>query len=354
MVERADGKAFAANAWVDPARCVGCAVCVGSCDSEAMNLPWFPVRDVEGRVLEAIRAEADVSPVALVAADIDGGMDYFRQDYWEKLLPGYRVVAVPTASWVRPRFVEKLIKAGVGGVLIIRDSRNESPARDGNQWVEHRLAGQRKPYYRPRQAGEKAEAWRVVDYDFAHDDALAQVAVCFRTGDPDKGEAVTGRGGLAGFAMAGLLFGLLMAAVVAPSHLRVSNPANPEPEFVFSFKVFGEVEQARDYSPEDDANRPIHMRGRVTEKPRRHLVVVRITIDGRQEERSYAAKGIGHDGPSLGEWRRLLPEGDSQVLVEIDRGGDSEPLRWEEEVTLRLRHITVLTFDPDKGFVLEE
>lgn len=357
MVERQDNKPFAANAWVDPSRCVGCAVCVGSCDSEAMNLPWFPVRDVEGEILakvEQIKKTGESALVALVAADIDGGMSYFRRKHWEKLLEGYLVEAVPTASWIRPRFIEKLLRYGAEGVFILRDPRLESAARDGNLWVEHRLQELRKPFYRPRLAGDHASSWQVVNYDFANETSIARKASLFRNGSEPVEVKPKRRLTPMSIGAALLLWTTLMALVVVPSQLQVDNPANPEPEFVLSFKAFGDVEEARTYSEDEDMNRPVHMRGRLTEKLRRHPVKVTVEINEKRQQREFTPKGISHDGPSLGEWRWYLPAGENSITVEIHLGGNSEILRWSGSLLMQERQIAVLTYEPDKGFILEE
>ncbi len=126
MVPRTDGKRFETQAWVDPSKCVGCAVCVGSCDSEAMHLPWFDAIAVEPGIHDAAVAlltTGKPARVALVATDTVGGMTFFDHAVWQARLPDYLVHTVPTASWVRPKFVERLLAAGVSRVLIVRVAR---------------------------------------------------------------------------------------------------------------------------------------------------------------------------------------------------------------------------------------
>ena len=94
-----------------------------------------------------------------------GGMDFFALAAWREHLPGYQVHPVPTASWVRPKFVERLLSAGVARVLIVRDARAEAAARDGNRWIADRLSGVRAPAFRPARAGNPTDGWRVVDFD---------------------------------------------------------------------------------------------------------------------------------------------------------------------------------------------
>ncbi|MBE2216147.1 MAG: cytochrome b N-terminal domain-containing protein [Opitutaceae bacterium] len=354
MTTRSDGKRFETRALVDPARCVGCAVCVGSCDSEAMNLPWFDTQREEARIEREALAGGEVW-VALVGGDIDGGRERFASGQWTTLLAGYSVHFVPTASWVRPKFVERLLARGVRGVVVVRDVRTESAARDGNRWIGERLAGTRKPAFRPARAGDNAAAWRVLAFDAARPAELTRAAEAFRTGR-DLPMAPTPRATPAPWrlALAGVALAAgLGAAVVAPSHLRVVNPSSPAPEFVFSFKALGEMQAAGELDPEQEAKKPLHMRGRSTEKPHRAPVVVRLTIDGVSEERTFRAKGISEDGPVIAQWRVPIATGSRVVSIEMQTGA-AEPQRWEGAFVATERRLCVVTYDPGEGFRLED
>ena len=375
MVARTDGKRFDAQAQVDPARCVGCGVCAGSCDSEGIALTWFDTRIQEGRMeraIEAAQAVGNSKWVALVGGEIRGPLP---------VLPGYTIHRVPTASWVRPKFVERLITRGVRGVLVVRDARGEAAARDGGRWVEARLAGERKPVLRPeRIAGGR---WCVVDFDPSRPASLSGVAERFCRGPVRRGEPPRRTAILAAIALAGVL----TVAAVAPSHLRVVNPAVATPELVLSIKAFGErvarpeaavsgLGSDRDGGPPfnqmgaaaaglvfdpaggtpaapGDAGKPVHMRGVVIEKPRRADVIVRLTIDGVREERAFPAKGFSRDGPAIGEWRRAWEAGEHQVVIEIAPGGTAPVARWQGTLRAVERRLNVVMYDPNAGFTVE-
>ncbi len=351
MIPRTDGKRFSHQAWVDPSRCVGCAVCVGSCDSEAMHLPWYDAMAVEPAIqASATSALSTGEPVrvALVAADALGGMDFFALATWRKRLPGYQVHAVPTASWVRPKFVERLLSAGVARVLIVRDARAEAAARDGNLWIADRLAGVRAPAFRPARAGNPTDGWRVVDFDPSDPGRVAVEAADLAKVETPPHRTWTVRRIVA---LAAVL-AVLMAAAVGPSHLRVTNPEPVEPELIFSFKAFGESETTSAVA-RDESNVPVHMRGAPAGKPVRSPVRVRLTIGARVEERSFSAKGISHDGPAIDVWRQALPEGRVTVTIDLFTGEATAPRRWTTDLEARPRHLYVVTYDPNEGFRLE-
>ncbi|MFN0126265.1 MAG: cytochrome b N-terminal domain-containing protein [Verrucomicrobiales bacterium] len=347
MIARSDGKAFDSRAWVDPDRCTGCGVCVGSCDSEAMSLTWFDTQGEETRIQSAVEQQR-AEWVALVAGDIDGGLAHFQAKRWEARLPGFAVEFVPTASWVRPKFVERLLHGGVRGVLIVRDAPAEAAARDGNRWIAHRLAGDRKPAFRANRAGEGR--WLVVNYCPGEESRLRTSALAFQ----NRGAALPhpARPLARHLALVGVLL-LVMAATVAPSHLQVRNPAPAHPEFVFAFKVFGDMQATATLDPAEEAKKPVHMRGRVTEKPHRQPLVVRLTIDGIPVERTFQPKGISGDGPAIDVWRRPIAPGRRSIAVEIVRGDASESLQWTGFIDALPRRLHVLTYDPADGFRIE-
>lgn len=355
MVARTDGKRFAAQASVDPARCVGCGVCAGSCDSEGIALSWFDTRREEARIeneIAAARSSGGPGWVAFVAGDIDGAVALFAAARWRDRLPGYQVHFVPTASWVRPKFVEQLLKNGAAGILVVRDARAEAAARDGNRWVLARLAGERNPVYRSERAGG-SRSWLVMDFDPARPRELQRRADAFRTGKKVGLESPRRRHPFS-VALAASVLGLVIGAVITgPSRLSVRNPAPREPEFVFSFKALGALTESAVSDASADAARPIHMRGRATAKPRRSDVTVRLTIDGVTQERAYRAKGVSRDGPALDEWRETLSPATHTVAVEILASPTSAPSRWSGTIAAQLHRVHVVTYDPETGFRVE-
>lgn len=148
-----------------------------------------------------------------------------------------------------------------------------------------------------------------------------------------------------------------MAAVLAPSHLRVHNPEPPAPELVFAFKALGEMQSTAALDPAEEAKKPIHMRGRVTEKPHRQPVIVRVTVDGTVDgtarEHSYRAKGLTSDGPAIDELRQSLTPGPHNITIEILRGPGTDPLRWSGRIDAKDRRLHVITYQPTDGFRLE-
>jgi hypothetical protein len=146
-----------------------------------------------------------------------------------------------------------------------------------------------------------------------------------------------------------VLAAALAAGVVMTSQLRVINPAPAAPEFVFSFKALGDWVET-EIDPAAEAAKPVHMRGRSTEKPKRAEITVHLTIDGRTETRTFRAKGISHDGPAIDDWRVALADGETIVRVELQTGPTSAPVVWTDAIPAEPRRLYALTFDPTQGF----
>lgn len=355
MVARTDGKPFPSQAFVDPARCVGCGVCAGSCDSAGISLTWFDTRVQEARLEKGIASTLSAggsSWVALVGSDIDAGSANPEPARWHRLLGGYQVCFVPTASWVRPGFVEDLLSAGIKGVLVVRDGSLESWARDGHRWVAERLQATRSPEFRPQRAG--GGAWCVVDFDRARPHELSRAAADFlRAGASEGGARRRVRPRLVAAGACAAVIAVICAATLAPSHLQVTNPAPADPELVLSFTALGEMLEPGAVDAEADAAKPVHMRGRSTEKPRRADVRVRVVVDGEVAERTFSPKGISRDGPAIGEWRHILLPGDRHVEIAIMAGPNADELRWSGMLRAEPRRLNVIRFDPVAGFVVE-
>ncbi|MEQ9823672.1 MAG: cytochrome b N-terminal domain-containing protein [Puniceicoccaceae bacterium] len=343
MVERGPSRlSFPTVAWVDPERCVGCAVCVGSCHSAALNLEHLDTLTHEKLLFEQLRNDSS-EQLALVASDAlrsdDRKLDQLRQS----ALKGFTVFAVPTASWIRSNVLERLIKRGMRHVLIVRDGSSESAARAGNRWIAERSAGKRNPPLR-----ESARpAIHLFDFTPGRERKLAQFVNALQV---ERHHSASHRQQFQWVAAAAVV-GVVTSLVIALSHLQVQNPADPSPEFALSIKAYGSMQEEEMTNPEDEATKPIHMRGHSTQKPHRSPITIRLTLNGQSYEHSIAARGISRDGPALATLRHRIVPGNTKVKVVLDLG--EQTVEWTGSYEARERHIQVLTYHPQDGFVME-
>jgi quinol-cytochrome oxidoreductase complex cytochrome b subunit/ferredoxin/coenzyme F420-reducing hydrogenase delta subunit len=169
MRQRTDGRE-GIYAVVDPALCVSCGICAGSCAPMGIGPPGMTGRDQLDRVEEFIRfLEPDPAGVVLVGcargaaglsslirtAGGDGkngsghgktGGDQGGAASFE----GSRVFQVPCAGNVHTSVVEYLVRSGIGGVLVVACHPRDCWSREGPRWLEQRMYHDREAELKPR------------------------------------------------------------------------------------------------------------------------------------------------------------------------------------------------------------
>lgn len=351
MVPRTDGRKFVLQAEIDSAKCVGCGVCAGSCDSGSISLPSFQVLPLRAKMDAWIdtAVKASESPlVAFVCAESAGASLVPDANGRCEALPGYVVFRVPCAGWVHALSVERALRHGAGGVLIVGCGPGSERYREGVKWAQVRMAGQREPALNL----EKVDPARVrVAEIFRGDSAgLARAADELRRGaapPPTKG----GRARLV--AAGAVVAAIASLAGWAGSRMGYASPAAP-PTMVVSFKHPGSVgEQCRDLTEEEKRATPPHMRpAKICERGRVN-VRLRVTIDGvLRSDTTHTPRGLWSDGNSMAVERIVVPAGEHRVRVEL--GDTPDPNEWnhidERTLSFEPRTSKVVRFDKMEGF----
>ena len=166
---RSDGAAFTEEAVVDPDLCVRCGLCVGACPSATpfrrrsalspgIDLPEIPVATLREQVIDT--AGAIEGPVRVLVFGCRHGV---RLDRVPRT--GAGVMALPCVGHLPPSFIDLLITRGmVDGVLLTGCRGGDCHYRQGVNWMEQRIEGQRDPYLRRRVPRERvAWTWLGVD-----------------------------------------------------------------------------------------------------------------------------------------------------------------------------------------------
>ena len=135
---------------------------VRSCDTSAIGVPSLGSIEQRRRVddwLEDAVAQGDAPHLGFICAESAGaGLDVDPTSGLSAELPGYRLLRVPCAGWVHPLMVERALRRGAAGVLIVTCGPGECLYREGALWTEQRMAGEREPSLR----SEKVELDKVV------------------------------------------------------------------------------------------------------------------------------------------------------------------------------------------------
>jgi ferredoxin len=160
MKQRADGRE-GVYAVVDPALCVSCGICAASCAPMGVGPPGMTGRDQLERVEEFIRlVHPDPREVVLVGCargaagfetlatqDGNGGDPSVRTP---GTFDGSRIFQVPCAGNVHTSVIEYLVRAGVGGVLVVACHPRDCWSREGPRWLEERMYHDREAELKDR------------------------------------------------------------------------------------------------------------------------------------------------------------------------------------------------------------
>lgn len=345
MGPRTDDKPHKAVAVIDPSKCIGCGICAGSCDSAGIGLPWFDVidkrADLDRRVDEAVGG-GRAPMVAFVCGESAGGV--------VGGLPGYVVMRVPCAGWVHPLTVERAIRHGARGVLVVACGSGTAMYREGGKWTHARMDAQRDPKLNTAKVDGKRV--RVIEMFRGDRDRLFEEAARFS----DEISRASGRRPWIRWPAGLLVAAMLTVSTWAASRARYDLPRNPAPELVVSFKHPGQKsENCRDLTEEEKRKIPPHMRPPQICERKRNDVRMRVAVDERVVlDKAYAPAGLWNDGNSLAVERLAVPAGKHRVRVWIGDGPDREKFDFQsEEVELDFEphELRVVKFDRTAGFV---
>ncbi len=348
MVPRTDGKDLPSQAQVDPARCVGCGICSGSCDSTGVGLDWFDVTE-ERKTLDRWLTEEPGAGIAFVCAHsvgselhVDPGSGRCAE------LPGWRALLVPCAGWVHMLTVERCQRRGAAQVLIAACGDGDCRYREGPAWLRERLDGTRTPKLRTDRAErDKIHVVALRRGEAARLGAHAQALLRGASLPPAKSRV---RRALS----ATVLWLVLVGATVGASFVPYGRSAPAAPTLVVSFEHAGAVgEITRLLSAEEQAALPVHMRrDRIVER-RRAAVRLRIRVDGEVAfAQAYEPAGVWADGVSAGLASLPLSAGAHRVEVALGDSADAAEWRYveEREVTAVPGERRVVLFERGRGF----
>jgi coenzyme F420-reducing hydrogenase delta subunit/NAD-dependent dihydropyrimidine dehydrogenase PreA subunit len=149
MIERPDalqtGKS-ALVARVDPALCVSCGLCAGSCAPMGVGPAGRTGRAQLGVVRDFVAAHRPGGrDVVLVACEHGAGGITAAAEY-----DGSLVYPVSCGGNLHTSVVEYLLRAGAGGVLIVSCPPRDCRHREGPKWLEARLFHEREAELRDR------------------------------------------------------------------------------------------------------------------------------------------------------------------------------------------------------------
>ena len=158
LVRRTDSLPFPTEAQVNPALCVSCGICVGSCPSSTpfrrseelrtgIDLPDYPLRVLRERTIEAAKMLDGPARILVLACEHGGGAGQLNG-----------AVVLPCVAMAPPSLIDFVLSKDLAdGVVVAGCAERACFHRLGVAWTEQRFAGARDPYLRARVPRERLE-----------------------------------------------------------------------------------------------------------------------------------------------------------------------------------------------------
>ncbi len=163
MVPRHDGTRYKQVAVVNPAKCVGCGICIGACDSAGILLGDQPVsllgHAVTVRLREVSVARGGRPVLVYTCRPMQHLAGRLGPDGTVPGLPGLTIMGLPCIGTLHPDMITKSLEAGAAGVFVAGCIPEDCPYREGSQWLTERLSGQRLPSLKGMPEGRLRVRW---------------------------------------------------------------------------------------------------------------------------------------------------------------------------------------------------
>jgi ferredoxin/coenzyme F420-reducing hydrogenase delta subunit len=154
MRPRTDGMAFDREPVVDPALCVSCGICVGSCPTSTpfrRKGDLIPGIELPGHTMTGLREELlatnlpKTGPRVMVLGCQHGvAADKLRSEH-------VAVATQPCVAGIPPSFIDYILSRDLAdGVVVTGCGEGRCNERFGNTWMEARIEGRRDPHLRRR------------------------------------------------------------------------------------------------------------------------------------------------------------------------------------------------------------
>lgn len=355
MISRTDGNSrFETEAFVIESKCVSCGICIGSCDTAAIDISCFDSiaqrRKIEGWLDDALAA-GEAAHLGFICAESAGAdLDLDSDTGICEQLPGYRSLRVPCAGWVHPLMVERALRHGAAGVLIVGCGPGECLYREGGRWAEQRMAGEREPSLRAEKVAPEQLAMLALDRT-RKTELIARAAAFRHSQSPTPQPA---RGPARRWIAATLLVLGFATLIGVVSDGGYASPRVDHSELIVSFSHPGLSQQnCRTLDQAELAEVPRHMRKPVQCDRARSAVRLVVRIDGFEVLRkSIPGAGVWQDGNSVALERIPVEPGSHLVQIAIGESADPEEWSHRDQRTLdfSLEEKRVVLFDRLTGF----
>ena len=121
-------------------------------------MPQFPVNEIRQRINKALeKLEGDTR---IIVIGCDNALDFSGLDS-----PGLHVMSLFCIGMLPPTLVEYALEHGADGVLITGCRTGDCYYRYGNEWMDQRFDGKRRPILRSRADRDRIRVFRAAETD---------------------------------------------------------------------------------------------------------------------------------------------------------------------------------------------
>ena len=169
---RSDDARWENEVVVNPAQCAACGICVGSCHSSnpfrhakktletGIDMPQFPIEEVRARTDAALAGLSGDTRIMLFGCNNAADLEEFQSQ-------DVAVLSLFCTGMIPPTLVEYAHRHGADGVFITGCRTGDCYYRLGNQWLDQRFEGRRKPALRQRAQRDRITVYRAAETDTA-------------------------------------------------------------------------------------------------------------------------------------------------------------------------------------------
>lgn len=364
MEPRSDGKAFEAEAVVDPDLCISCGICVGSCPTATpfrtrgaltpgIDLPDHSMASLRATIQELTAGLEGERRIIVFCCESANRFQSYSDEQTA-------IVPLVCMGQLPPSFIDYVLSRDLAdGVLMAGCGSEACQYRFGADWTAQRINRLRDPRLRKRVPDQRlAMAWEQPWAGLPLKEALKG----FRNSlgaEPEQAAVVE-----SGFSMASLyskqaLTYAVFAALVGLFSVWPRYRLIGEEQAIVSltFSHAGQrLEECRRRSQEEMQALPPNMR-KPDECPReRHPVEITFTVDG---EPSYQASrppsGIWSDGESTVYQRVKMPAGSHDLFIGMRDSGRKEGFDFQLQQKVNItpgQHLVVEFNHSQQQFVI--
>jgi len=382
MVPRKDGRPYLFQAEVISGRCASCGTCVGSCGSNASNMPDRTMEQIEEEITKLLylskKENGRASIVGLVCEKSVNQRELI--DIKSKKIngmPNVSIVTFPCAGMINHFVIEHAIESGADGVFVAGCQTGECNFREGSKWAQARLKGERAPvlvlrgevsyskvrtyWLSPLQTGQLINEIGIFEKELEN----KLNAAAYEIKDLNIPKEMALKKAIRISAIPVLIIPALLVLLLSVKPIYPFY--NKDMSLIkFTFKHSSQhIEEQRELTKVDTENKLKHMRKTNSafakirkEGGRGRLpVYVEVELDNKNVlSKAYYPTGLKNDGPTFAYEEIAISPGvhDIRVRMRDSKEEGHFDYIYQDKIEFKAGKITVIDFDEEKGTFCNE